>query len=65
MNASKENAKESLKFLESLEDQKTIPELEKIAETKSRFAFVRDFIESAQRKLPSEATYTKDKKRKK
>lgn len=54
MNASKENAAEALKHLESLDDPIS----------GDHKAFVQVFLEAAAKKLPSEASFAKDKKRK-
>jgi hypothetical protein len=54
MNASKENCRKAIKCLERIGRQTAVA-----AENPEDYKFVRDFLESAKRKLPGEASYAK------
>jgi hypothetical protein len=57
MLASKKNAKKASEYLEGLS-------ADSISKAEGK-EFIREFLEAARRKLPSEKSYKKDKKRKK
>jgi hypothetical protein len=63
MNASKENAALALRAFDDLALEDTATSKEDDARETSNLMIIKDFLLAAQRKLPSEASYTKDKKR--
>ena len=66
MNASKENARKARENLEECAEKMDllVPGDEDRLELKRYLIRVHNFLEAAERKLPSEATFTRDRKRK-
>lgn len=59
MNASKENARKANRFLDQLVSGEPIPELGR----EERETFIRQFLLAAERKLPSEEAFSRQKQR--